>query len=192
MPPFGVERKSPRLKGYDYSQPNLYFVTICTYRRLHLFGQIKEGVMYPNELGKVVQSEITHLSDYWPTITIDSYVVMPNHLHLIIDVGTPFLASGSKPANHLPTLGTIIGGFKAGITRIARQRLLIPNNIGSDLWQARYHEHIIRDESAFNQIQTYILENPARWQNDTFFNDELYCRDAKNGVPTVLFNSAPG
>jgi putative transposase len=162
------QRKSPRLQGYDYSQSGSYFVTICTYERLHRFGRIEDGQMILNDLGRVVEDALIDLPTLWNTIEIDSFVIMPNHLHAIITLS----ATAVKPPQlRTPTLGQIIGAFKAGITRTAREHnLLLVDTESERLWQGRYHDHIIRDERTFNKIQTYIAENPAHWADDTFFN----------------------
>jgi len=170
------QRKSPRLQGYDYSQSGVYFITICTYGRLHLFGDIHDGIMNLNDLGRLVQIELVNLPKRWNGVDVESSVVMPNHIHaMIIFVGTPFLASESQiqtdAQKRVPTLGQVVGNFKAGVTRAANQSGSIPDDAESGrIWQSRYHDHIIRDEQTFNRIQQYIMENPARWEQDRFFS----------------------
>lgn len=109
---------------------------------------------------------------------------MPNHVHAILvlvgtpflasaaanDVGTPFLASAATDAQkRVPTLGMVIGNYKAGVTRLARQRGVVDNN--TLLWQSRYHDHIIRDEASLSCIRAYVQDNPARWAEDTFYTE---------------------
>ena len=86
-------------------------------------------------------------------------------------VGTPFLVSAdpksSDGKNALPTLGHVIGYYKAVVTRLARQQNLLDDTSG--MWQGRYHDHIIRSESSLNMLRAYIQQNPARWQEDKFY-----------------------
>lgn len=167
-PIYRPQRKSPRLKGYDYTAAGVYFVTICTYGRLPHFGHIDNGVMNLSQLGRVAQLELGILSNRWATVNVDCYVVMPNHLHAIIvieSVGTPFLAPGMVAL----TLGQIVGNFKAGVTRIVHERALFPADADNRLWQSRYHDHIIRADRGLHIIRAYIVDNPIRWHEDTFF-----------------------
>ena len=177
------QRKSPRLRGYDYAQEGAYFVTICTADRAHLFGQIIDGAMVLNGAGHIARSCWTEIPDHYPNVELDFYVIMPNHVHGIIvihddvasptggrdisrpyengDVGTPYMASVSPKTNpKRPALGTIIDTYKAAVTRKI-------NNPDLKIWQRSYHDHIIRNESSLNKIREYVLYNPARWPDET-------------------------
>ena len=179
------QRKSPRLQGYDYSQSGAYFVTICTAGRAHLFGEIVDGEMVLNDYGRTAETCWAEIPDHHPTADIDLYVIMPNHVHGIIvidddivsstggrdvsrpyenaDVGTPYMASVSpKTDQKHPTLGTIIGTYKAAVTRKIHHPDL-------KIWQGRYHDHIIRNEKSLNKLREYVLYNPARWEDDVFY-----------------------
>jgi len=191
------QRKSPRLRGYDYSQEGAYFVTLCTHNRSSLFGDVINGEMLLSSVGEIAQQEIEKIPEYWSRLVdIDMAVVMPNHVHIIVIlVGTAFLPSASLPSENtssasytgatvgttflpstdaqkpdtqkrVPTLGNVIGNYKAGVTRLARRYM------GDDcsIWQKRYHDHIIRNEESLNKIREYALYNPARWQDDTFYS----------------------
>lgn len=170
------KRQSPRLQGYDYTQNGAYFVTICTAGRAHLFGRVVSGEMMLSRIGQIAQQEMGKIPEYWQgLVDIDLYVVMPNHVHLIVVlVGTAFLPSDPpfppfKPADaqkRVPTLGNVIGNYKAGVTRLARQ---MGYNTDDPVWQGRYHDHIIRSDAALYKIREYIFDNPARWQDDCFY-----------------------
>jgi len=167
------ERKSPRLKDFDYSQAGAYFVTICTFQRVHRFGTVLDGRMQLSALGELVDSELANLPTYWDSVVLDSFVIMPNHLHAIIVLGELRPESSAPVPNsdaqkRVPTLGRVVGNFKGGVTRLARERGLLDDG-SCQLWQGRYHDHIIRSESALVQIQAYIAENPLRWVQDSLF-----------------------
>jgi putative transposase len=179
------QRKSPRLPEYDYTLSGAYFVTICTHQRLHHFGQVTEDTMELNQLGAIAYQELEQIPIRWQTVDVDLYVV-PNHVHVIIlitDVGTAFLpsenASQTNPLlensaaqktdtkNRVPTLGHIVGSYKAGVSRIARRQKYLDDK--EILWQGRYHDHIIRTEQNLNHIREYVVANPARWAEDMFY-----------------------
>lgn len=159
-------RKSIRLRGYDYSQAGLYFITICTHERLPLFGEIVDGKMTPNETGRMAEKCWCAIPDHFPWVILDEFIVMPNHVHGIIAIGTNSVGAN----NHLPlrhgtsrTLGSIVRGYKIGVTKWSRA-----NTDVHVVWQRNYYEHIIRDEEAYLKIAEYILTNPQRWEEDTY------------------------
>ena len=193
MPPNAMkhllQRKSPRLRGYDYTRDGAYFVTIVTVNRLHLFGEITDGEMVLSPLGEVAAARWLALSKHHPNIELDAFVIMPNHVHGILvithaekpnnagvvptahPVGTRPASSGGPNTQNRPrgtapgSLGTVIGSYKSGVTRIARQRGLIDD--AASPWQSRYHDHIIRNDPDLNRIRQYVLTNPARWTDDS-------------------------
>jgi putative transposase len=173
-------RRSIRLKGYDYSQPGAYFVTIVTHQRETLFGEIVNGEMRLNPLGKLVKKCWLTISIHFPQARLDEFVIMPNHLHGII-----FLSMGEASADNaltllkypmqadaspLPPMGTkpqslgaIIQNFKSISTRLTNSLYF---NSGSKLWQRNYYEHIVRDERELSRIRQYICNNPLQWETD--------------------------
>lgn len=155
MPLF--QRKSPRLQDYDYSQSGAYFVTICTYNKNCYFGGITDTTMQLSNIGQIANERWAMLSEFYQSVQLDDYVVMPNHLHGILFL----LETGEKS----PELGNIIGGYKSGVSRTVRQE----THLKSSLWQSRFHDHIIRNEVDLNRIREYIQTNPARWKSDTFY-----------------------
>jgi REP element-mobilizing transposase RayT len=186
--------RSIRLKGYDYSQEGLYFITICCHRRgeLHMpFGHIENGEMILNEYGTVAYFEWLKTPELRTNVELGEFIIMPNHMHGIIRVhGRGELHSPDIPNElhstdipielHLPdnrgvcktplrspsqTIGAIIRGYKSSVTKQS-------NELGFDgkLWQRNYYEHIIRNEQSFQTISEYIMNNPAKWVDDKFYN----------------------
>ncbi|MFN8528329.1 MAG: transposase [Anaerolineae bacterium] len=171
------QRKSPRLKGYDYSLSGAYFVTVCTHDRRCLFGEIDDHVLMLNAAGQIAAEHWLALPVHHPGIELDAFVVMPNHIHgIIVIVGTTPASSApshlAKPdeAGLVPTktrLGTVIGSYKSAVTRAIRETTQIPD---LRVWQARYYDHIIRNEADLNRIREYIDTNTARWVMDTYYS----------------------
>jgi REP element-mobilizing transposase RayT len=167
-------RRSIRLKDYDYSQSGAYFVTINTYQREPLFGQISEELITLNELGKIIQSCWVQIPLHFPTANIDVFVVMPNHIHGVVmlnNENTPIIKKGTrwcapteifgKPTKN--SLPTIIRSLKT-ITTIQINKLR--RTPREPVWQRNYYEHIIRDDEELNEIREYIMTNPAKWASD--------------------------
>jgi putative transposase len=152
------QRKSPRLPDYDYSKAGGYFITICTYQKEHHFGHITTGQMVLNEIGQIAHNRWEMIPEFFPSVELNDYVVMPNHIHGIL-----FL---NDTHDKQPTIGSIIANYKASVTRIARADF----DFTPTLWQSRYHDHIIRNEPDLNRIREYVLTNPARWEADTFYD----------------------
>jgi len=181
--PAARRRRSIRLPGFGYAGPGAYFITLCTHHREHLFGEIVNGEMVLNDLGKIVRDEWNQTSVLRANIELGEFVVMPNHFHGIIiiheSVGayrhTPLQ---NNPANHTPlrsdhptafcspskNLGAVVRGFKSAATK----RINIwRNSPGVPVWQRNYYEHIIRDEKSYLEIAQYIFDNPAHWETDS-------------------------
>ena len=162
-------RRSIRLKGYDYSQEGLYFITICVQDRECLFGKIVDHhTMILNEAGKIADQCWLAIPQHFPHVTLHEYIVMPNHIHGIIEitdnVGANNHSSLPPPTRAMPrspsrTIGSIIRGFKIGVTKW----------FDKSVWQRNYYEHIIRSTDEYDRIANYIINNPAKWQDDKFF-----------------------
>jgi REP element-mobilizing transposase RayT len=156
------QRKSPRLKGYDYTQKGAYFVTICTHQRQPLFGKIiTDGLMQLSSAGEIAFARWDALPEHHSSVQLDAFVVMPNHVHGIL------LLMGSEHSESATELGRVIGAYKSGVTRRIREALHIPDMI---VWQGRYHDHIIRNERGLNTIRQYIHNNPKLWSHDVFYD----------------------
>ncbi|WP_143960179.1 transposase [Litoribacter populi] len=176
------KRKSTRLKGFDYANPGYYFLTVCTYQREHLFGRIEDGQMKLNGAGETVKHCWLDIPRHFPHAVLHEHVIMPNHIHGIIELvpingndGIPPvgvknfspLRAGSDPvpfASPTKTIGSIIRGFKIGVTKWFRTETDIYNP-----WQRNYHDRIIRDEGEYLRISNYIRNNPMNWEGDEFF-----------------------
>jgi putative transposase len=186
-------RKSIRLKGYDYSQNGAYFVTICTYQRRCFFGEIRDGKMELNQIGKIVAQEWLKSSEIRQEIELDQWVIMPNHLHGIVIIDHEGKINHYKEGNHnqrinhkdqtinhkgstplTPTkslkyhqkprsLSSLISGFKSAVTKQINQ---MRKSCDIPIWQRNYYETIIRDEKAYYNIQEYIMTNPQKWIDD--------------------------
>ena len=172
-------RRSIRLKGYDYSQPGWYFITICTQNREMMFGDVVDGEMIMNSGGDITKKCWFDIPVHFPNVCLDEFVIMPNHLHGIINiienvndnyVGakniSPLLQNDKKIKSPSKTIGSIIRGFKIGVTKWFRKNTDVYN-----IWQRNYYEHIIRDEPELNRIRKYILENPLKWKDDKYYDN---------------------
>ncbi|MBL8098719.1 MAG: hypothetical protein JNK81_06030 [Anaerolineales bacterium] len=168
-------RRSIRLKEYDYSQPGGYFITIVTYQRDLLFGEIVKEEMKLNNYGRIVDECWREIPKHFQNVELGTYVVMPNHIHGIIVIndenGTTTNSSsfvGARHASPLPprgvkpkSIGAIIGSFKSAVTR----RLGKVFNI-TGIWQRNYYEHVIRNHEDWDRIHKYIEANPSMWAED--------------------------
>ncbi|HRO44286.1 transposase [Agriterribacter sp.] len=169
-------RRSIRLKGYDYSQAGLYFITICVHNRQCLFGEIVNDEMILNDFGNIAHHHWEKLSERFQNFELDVFQIMPNHMHGIIFLTNPVGAGFTPAPNHgatarvAPTVADIVGAYKSLVSNqcleIFKQKF--PNDYMGKLWQRNYHEHIIRDEQSYHRIANYIINNPQNWENDKF------------------------
>lgn len=160
-----------RLRGFDYSSRGLYFVTICTHHREPFLGTIENAQSIPAEAGSAVLAAWFDLPRRFPSVELDAFVVMPNHVHGILvfvgtgmPVGGHFIRGAARgAASSAPTLGDVMRAFKS-ISGIAINRIL--KRSGVPAWQRNYYEHIIRDSRELDGAQRYITDNPLRWEFD--------------------------
>lgn len=151
-------RQSTRLRGYDYSSAGAYFITICTHQRECIFGEIVDEVIRPNAWGEIVATCWHEIAQHFPTVELDAFVLMPNHVHGIVVIVAP----PSQPSP-IPKLGQIIAYFKYQSTKrinLLRDQASVP------IWQRNYYDRIIRDDKALDAIREYIAANPIRWALD--------------------------
>ncbi len=167
-----LHRRSTRLKGFDYTQPGAYFVTMVTSQREEIFGGITNGEIRLNQLGEIVRTEWLKTVDIRGNVELheDEFVIMPNHLHGIIwivdnAVGATRRVAPTKRSRTLEagSIGAIMSQFKS-IT--AKRINAVRATPGIPVWQRNYFEHIIRDEIEFGTICNYIQDNPLKWQED--------------------------
>jgi len=169
--------ESARLKGFNYSRNGYYFVTICTRDKECVLGDVLDGEMSLSPIGEIIAEEWQKTEQIRSNVSLDVWIVMPNHLHGIIiinnDVETHCHASLTQPdACHASlhkndinkfgpqknNLASIIRGFKSAATNRIR---------ASDYdfaWQARFYDHVIRDERSLEQVRKYIIDNPLKWE----------------------------
>ena len=192
------DRRSIRLKGYDYSADGLYFITICTKDKNHYFGRVIDGKMVLNERGQIVKNEwLNTINIRQGEVILHEYIVMPNHFHAIIEIcrrGVSHTPQIHTPQSHTPQSHTPDDGLTTSdrgvcdtIDRgvcdtplrspsktlgsiIRGFKSAVTKQIGFPVWQRNYHEHIIRNTNAFTKISNYILNNPAQWHCDMFNN----------------------
>jgi REP element-mobilizing transposase RayT len=186
------DRKSYRAKWHNYSGSE-YFVTFCTYERRHYFGAVRNGQTELTKVGKYLKTEIEKVQDFYPYAEIPIYVIMPDHVHLIMEIrkdtwnrenadainhNADAINHNADAINRVPTggitgkknpmlnatLGTVVRGLKARVTQFARQ-----NNIPFK-WQPRYHDRIIRNRDEMNKIAKHIELNPAKWESQYSLN----------------------
>jgi REP element-mobilizing transposase RayT len=166
-------RRSIRLKGYDYAQAGLYYITICTQNRACLFGEIQNGEMNLNDAGKMVENEWFKLPQRFQNIQLREYIVMPNHFHAILEILGATLVVAPNNNTVAPTaLGGMIGAFES-ITTVEYIRGVKNNNwkpFNGKLWQRNYWEHIIRSEQSYNRISKYIFDNPENWKSSKLYD----------------------
>ena len=167
--------ESSRLNEWDYSTAWWYYITLCTKNFKYWFGEIKNGKMLLNDLGKIIEEEWLKTKEIRTNVDLDYYVIMPNHFHgilLIKDVETSrWDVSQFKETDHRPvstnlkpdSLSSIVGQFKS--VCIKRIRKLGYENFK---WQPRFYDHIIRNETDLRRIRTYIKNNPIKWELDEY------------------------
>lgn len=180
------QHRPPRLPEYDYSQPGAYFVTIVTQDRKQLFGQITDGEVALNEVGKMVKDVVDQIPEHYLGINVEVYVIMPNHIHLLFlitdVVAGPRACHIDQPDNRQPqevaptheqlSLPEIIHRIKSLTTH--RYGMGVRDKgwprFENRLWQRNYFEHVIRNEQDLKAIYEYIIANPMNWNKDEEFS----------------------
>ncbi len=174
---------SARLQTWDYGSDAAYFITVCTRNREHYFGEIENGRMKLSQVGVIADIIWYEIVKHSKHVELGEFIVMPNHIHGIIIINSDNVETSPVETGHalsLPTqteiksqtrfqnigkntVSSIIGSYKSAVTKHARR-------LGFDFeWQTRFHDHIIRDEKSHRTISEYIIENPEKWSDDTYF-----------------------
>ena len=153
-------RKKLRLEAYDYASSGYYFITICNKRKQHLFGKIvgnglDRSELHLSDLGKLAEQQLLAIPNHFCGVSIDQYVIMPNHIHVIFILNPTACTERSRP---FPTVSTIVGLYKSGVSRVA----------GFSVWQSSFHDHIIRNQQDYTEIASYIANNPRKWLMDRY------------------------
>jgi putative transposase len=178
------DRQSIRLRVYDYSQPGMYYVTLCAHGKKCVFGEAIGGCVGLSVVGDVVRQCWQQIPDHFPHVELDEYVIMPNHIHGILVVKQAEGRGECETSRHFRqkrawhakplqeaqfghpmsrTIGTIMGSFKSATTKEVRRKT---GETDMMLWQRNYYEHIIKSQSGLDHIRRYIAENPANWGAD--------------------------
>ena len=179
------QRKRVRLTGYDYSQAGVYFVTVCTHERVCCLSRIVPpacvGALHEapavilTDMGQIVEIMIQSLPHRYPGVTVIKYIIMPNHIHLLFEVSSsvpqgrahrdaPLPAEMTQKGGTRSLLAQMIGYLKMNATKAVRSRY--PD---FQLWQPRYHDHVVRNDADHLRIWNYIDTNPARWAEDEYY-----------------------
>jgi putative transposase len=146
-----------RLRGFDYASEHLYFVTICTHERCCSLGSVSGEEVILSTLGEIVERQVIELPDRLEAVAVDSYVVMPNHVHAIVG-----LSPRARQASPL-RLGHVVAALKSGSAREINRTQAMAD---AAVWQRGYHDHIIRDDCDLARVREYIETNPIRWAHD--------------------------
>ena len=162
-----LHRRSIRLRGYDYSSPGAYFVTLCAQNREHFFGHTDDGNLCLNDAGKMVERWYNEVCRKFPVIECGEMIVMPNHFHCIWQI------TKQDATINIPT---VVQWFKTMTTNeyIHGVKELGWPPFDKRLWQRNYFERIIRDNHAYENIRNYIQTNPERWNSDQLRENEIY------------------
>jgi REP element-mobilizing transposase RayT len=182
---------SARWAAWDYGSNAAYFITICTAGRIHYFGEITDGAMTLTPMGQAVVDCWNEIPAHFPFVVLDEFVVMPNHVHGILVIDKPddhhgatvvdsqnvetqnFASLRPRPQNKFgpqsQNLASIVRGYKIGVTKFARL------NNTPFAWQARFHDHVIRNADEHQRIRQYIISNPQKWAEDKFNAEPVGC-----------------
>lgn len=154
------KRKPNRLKKYDYGKTGAYFITVCAKDRKNLFwNNVGAGIARPfklSEYGKIVDTAIKNIPIKYNAVSVDKYVIMPNHIHLLLQIH----GGENGRAMPAPTVSTVIQQMKGYVTKC----------VGFPVWQKLFYDHIIRGEEDYREIWEYIENNPLKWREDRFYN----------------------
>jgi len=175
---------SARLQGWNYSANAEYFITICTANRECLFGYFENCEMFLSDFGKIVDTEWNKSFEIRKELYCEAFMIMPNHIHAILridndsatvkthDVETHGRASlRDTEQNHgiayrpPKSISSFVAGFKSAVTKQINEMRNTPQQ---SVWQTRFHDHIIRDNSSFYNIANYIANNPFVWDEDIY------------------------
>lgn len=149
------KRKENRLKGFDYSSPNAYFITICTMDRKALFWDDGNAIVSRPEdvvlsgCGKLVKQAICEIPAHYPLVAIDCFTIMPNHVHILMRI---------EPGQTKPDVSNVVRQMKRVVSKQA----------GFAVWQKGFYDHVVRDDADYQKIWNYIEGNPMKWEDDRY------------------------
>ena len=162
------KRKIVRLSEFDYSTPGFYFITICTFHKKLVFGLVQDGRVLLNHCGEIATDHLVLVQHHIENVFIDKYVVMPNHIHMILQIVEAGKEQPKSVRLHsqksTQIVPKVVQMYKASVTR----------SLGmSGLWQRSYYEHVIRNEVDYSRIWEYIDTNPIKWEMDAYYSNYL-------------------
>jgi putative transposase len=157
---------SGRLEGWDYHAPGYYFVTICTTNRVSYFGRICEDKMQLSKIGKIAVTNLERIAQIYQNACLDVWVVMPNHVHAIIVLGEKRVETPHWGISTRAALGVVINQYKSACMKKIRTE-----GFTNFAWQARFYDHIIRNEKSLDKIREYINNNPGLWTEDEYYSN---------------------
>ena len=170
------KRKTIRLKGYDYNEAGTYFLTICTEnKRCILSSVVVTGVLDGPKIkllpyGEIAERYIRQIDDYYDFLFVEYYVIMPNHIHILLRV-----EDGGPSRTPVPTIqNSVVSRFISTFKRFCNKEC------GENIWQKRSYDHIVRGQRDYDKIAKYICENPNKWSEDRFYVKEDAQNDGKN------------
>ena len=148
------QRKGNRLENFNYNEVGAYFLTLCVKDRKQILSNIVGATtgrpqIKLTEIGRIVEIAIRNVEKYYPSVSVDSFIIMPDHIHLLLQIhtdenGRPMVA---------PTIDRIVKQFKGYVSK----------KIGFSLWQKSYYDHVIRCEQDYREACEYIENNPIKW-----------------------------
>ena len=177
--------KLNRLNGFDYSRDALYFITSCVQDKACVFGEVRNEEMRLNEFGCIAEQQWHRMAEQYPYVVLHAFVVMPNHVHGIIEIDRELVGIGrdlsarrlndkagtintviasSRPAQKIKSLSQLVGAYKSATSKLIRTA-----GLTDFAWQRSFHDHIIRSDKAYTKIRDYILSNPEKWLQDVFY-----------------------
>ena len=164
--PWHNDRESYRLPGWDYSEPGIYFVTICTKYRMHDFGHVRNGKMILSKMGMIVNDHWRKIPQHFPNVRLDTHIIMPDHIHGILNIARDAMSRTKNTRDNFMScispkpgsLPTIIRSYKSTCANTIRKQCDIHFE-----WQQRYYDRIIFDADALANAREYIMNNPQRW-----------------------------
>lgn len=166
------KRKNHRLEDFDYSSYGYYFVTLCTYQKMKLLSQVSDGTVTLTDIGKQAETCWRNMAKLNSNVDIDSFIIMPNHIHGIIILRNQGELSGNNKYSFQITenkqhrsLQGLVRDFKSVTTRLYKKQ----SHVSHSLWQDSFYDEVIKGEKHYLSVLNYIQQNPQKWELDRYF-----------------------
>ena len=160
-------RKGNRIPGYDYSTEGAYFLTVCTLNRKQILSKLPIGTGLPDcpenmkpvlsKYGKIAEKYICKMDTFYDHISVDRYVIMPDHIHFLLTICYPKGQSGTLVPTESNRRNSEVSKFISTFKRFCNKEC------GLNIWQGRYYDHVIRNQQDYNEVWEYIENNPRQW-----------------------------